>query len=68
VHPPPRKPKRENSTKIIAIEINKSRMVKLGSLVKETFGPSFNIIIITVRNIKITKNSGRRMMISPIFF
>ena len=43
-------------------------MVKLGSLEEEKSKPSFNIIIITVRNIKITKNSGRRRMIAPIFF
>jgi hypothetical protein len=68
VHPPLGKPEGKNSAKIIAIKINKPRMVKLGSLVKENFGPSLNIIIITIRNIKITKNSGRRRMISPIFF
>jgi hypothetical protein len=68
MHPPLGKLERKNSTKIIAIEINEPRMVKLVSLVEEKFGPSFNVIIITVRNIKITKNSGRRRMISQIFF
>jgi hypothetical protein len=68
VHPPPGKLEGKNSTKIIVIKINKQGMVKFGSLVKEKFGPRVNIIIMTVRNIKITKNSGRGRMISPIFF
>jgi hypothetical protein len=59
VHPPPGKPEGKNSTKIIVIKINKPGIIKFGSLVKEKSGPSFNIIIVTVRNIKITKNLGR---------
>jgi hypothetical protein len=68
MHPPPEKPEGKNSTKIITIKINEPRMVKLGSLGEEKFGQSFNIIIIIVRNIKITKNYERRRMTSPIFF
>ena len=43
-------------------------MVKIRSLAKEKFGPSINIIIITVRNFTRMKNSGRGRVISPIFF
>jgi hypothetical protein len=43
-------------------------MVKIGNLVEKKFGPSINIIIITVRNFTRTKNSGRGRVISPIVF
>jgi hypothetical protein len=50
------------------VKSNKPGMVKIGSLVKEKFGPSINIIIITLRNFTRTKNSGRGRVIFPIFF
>jgi hypothetical protein len=68
VLPPLGKPKGKNSSKIILVKINKPRMVKMGSLVEEKSGPSFNIVIITIRNITIMKNSGRGRMVSPFFF
>jgi hypothetical protein len=67
VHPPPGKPEGKNSFEIISIKINKPGMVKIGSLVGEKSRPSFSIVIITIWNITIMKNSGRRM-VSPIFF
>jgi hypothetical protein len=68
VHPPPGKPEGKNSSKIISVKINKPGMVKIGSLVEKKYGPSFNIVIITIRNITITKNSGRTRMVSPTLF
>jgi hypothetical protein len=67
MHPPPRKPKGKNSSKIVSIIRNKPGMVKIGSLVEEKFGPSINVIIIIVRRITIIKNSGRGRVITPIF-
>ena len=68
MHPPPGEPEGKDSSKIISVKSNKPRMVKIGSLVKEKFGPSLNVIIIIVRNITIIKNSGRGRVITPIFF
>jgi hypothetical protein len=68
MHPPPRKPKGKNSSKIVSVKSNKPGMVKIGSLVKEKSGPSINVIIIIVRSITVIKNSRRRRMITPIFF
>ena len=67
MHPPPGKPEGKNSSKI-SVKSNKSRMVKIGSLIEEKFRPSLNVVIIIVRNIAIIKNSGRRRVITPIFF
>jgi hypothetical protein len=68
MHPPPRKPKGKNSSKIVSVKSNKPGMVKIGSLVEEKFGPSINVIIIIVRRITIIKNFGRGRVITPIFF
>jgi hypothetical protein len=68
MHPPPRKSKRKNSSKIVSVKSNKPGMVKIRSLVKEKFGPSINVIIIIVRRITIIKDSGRGWVITPIFF
>ena len=68
VHPPPREPKGKNSSKIISVKSNKPRMVKIGSLIKEKFGPSLNVVIIIVRDIAIIKNSGRGRVFTPVFF
>ena len=65
--PPPRKLEGKNSSKIISVKINKPEIVKIGSLVEKKSRPSFNIVIITKRNITITKNSVRGR-ISPFFF
>jgi hypothetical protein len=68
MHLPPRKPEGKNPSKIILVKCNKPKMVKIGSSVKEKFGPSINIIIITVRDFTRMKNSERGRVISPIFF
>jgi hypothetical protein len=67
MHPPPRKPKGKNFSKIVSIKSNKLGMVKIGSLVKEKSGSSINVIIIIVRSITIINNSRRGRMITPIF-
>jgi hypothetical protein len=58
MHPPLRKPEGKNPFEIVSVKSNKPDMVKIGSLVKEKFGLSINIIIITVKNFTRTKNSG----------
>jgi hypothetical protein len=68
MHPPPRKPEGKNPYEIVSVKSNKSGMVKTGNLVEKKFGPSINIIIITVRNFTRMKNSGRGRVISLIFF
>ena len=68
MHPPPGKPEGKNSSEVITVKINKPRMIKIKSLVNEKDGPSFNRVIITIRNITIIKNSERRRMVSLIFF
>ena len=64
MHLPPGEPEGKNFSKISV----KPRMVKIGSLIEEKFGPSLNVVIIIVRNIAIIKNSGRGRVITPIFF
>jgi hypothetical protein len=68
MYPPPRKPEGKNPSEIVSVKSNKPGMVKIGSLVKEKFGPSIYIIIIIVRNFTRTKNSRKGRVISPIFF
>jgi hypothetical protein len=67
MHPPSRKPEGKNPSEIILVKSNIPGMVKIGCLVKEKFGPSINIIIITVRDFTRMKNSNRGRVISPIF-
>jgi hypothetical protein len=56
MHPPPRKPERENTSKIF-IKINEPEMVKFGCLEKHKFKLGLNVIIIAIWNIEIIKNS-----------
>ena len=44
MHLPPRKLEGKNPSKIVLVKSNKPGIVKIGSLVKEKFGPSINII------------------------
>jgi hypothetical protein len=67
MHPPPRKPKGKNSSEIFSFKSNKPGMVKIGSLLKEKFRSSINVIIIIVRRV-IIKNSRGGRVITPIFF
>ena len=67
MHPPPRKLKGENTSKIF-IKINEPRMIKFRSMVKHEFRPSFIVIIIAIGNVKARKDFGRGGMISLVFF
>jgi hypothetical protein len=67
MHPPSGKPKGKKSYGIFSVKSNKPRMITIGSLIKEKFGPSINVIIIVVGRIA-TKNFGNRRVITPIFF
>jgi hypothetical protein len=48
MHPPSGKPKGKKFYGIFSVKSNKPRMVTIGSLIKEKFRPSINVIIIIV--------------------